>query len=480
MPLPIVLVMLGALGVAAGPLAAQAPERQAIQLKGVRSWRIGGDPLPLPQRDRSGRAREGEPPASVTAAITGNAVALGVRVSRTRPGSTAMESLRLALILWNPGIPPLAPPSVLFVTSGEDTTAVLGGRVFATAASAGPRLLRSAGVWQALGARATVEWDTDGAKVTLNIPLATLNELCPGGLLLDLRLLSGGRLYSLSSAASLGEPPDPNRATAVTLPPISASMASQGRLAALAAAGSPPPAHPGPQLWLWSRTPQPLEVDECMDCEEPSPPVGDMQPEQAMATIENSLKTLESDLLSGPAIVPALRALGRALFEARIQLADSAGPGGDLRARILTAIRDQNSRAAYGADLLLLHDMVPEARALLEEVIANDAAQAPARSHALLRLEQLSAASLDWHTALDFAERLPLEAPFDIDLRATSLGILTLAGANGESRPDLETRAQALCAALAADRRAICRRYFDADAAASGSGSCPLAPTEVR
>jgi hypothetical protein len=480
MPLKIILVLLAVLAVSPGALAALTPESQAVQFKDVASGQAVGGQLQLPQRDRSGRAEEGEQPATVGLAIAGDSLDFNVRAPRAGLETAATATLRIALIFWNKGEPPLAPPSVLIFTSGADAKTAVGGRVFASAASGGPRLLRSSSVWPALGARATTGSGAGEARVLVSVPLSTLNELCPNGLLLDVRLLGGERLYSLGSAASWGEPPGANRAAGIELPPLNAKTASQGRVAALAAAAGKLSVPPGPQLWVWSRTVQPLEEDECAECSAPGLTVAGTRIGEAMAAIESSLKVLEDGSRSGAAVVSALRNLGRALLQAGIRLSDGADPGQELKGRIVAAIRDQNSRAAYGADLLLLLDMVPAARGLLEEVLANDAAAASAKAHALSRLEQLSAAEGDWAAALGFAERLPAVAPFDINLRAASVQRLTLSGADAELQPELENRVQALRAAFAADRQAICLRYFSADAGSGGSGSCPLVPAEER
>jgi hypothetical protein len=431
---------------------------------------LGGGTLSLPQRDRSGRANDGEPPARASLAVSEGQMSLTLRIS----GSRAADPLKLAVIFWNRGAPPLASPSVAFVNATPGVPPVLGGRVLAIAAQGGSRFLRSAGVWQTLGAGAFAAWDAQGATVTWSIPVAALNELCPDGPLLDVRVLDGQHLYSYGPAANWAEPPDPARAFVFDVERPPAGSGPPGRLAALVAAAGARSTSPGPQLWVLSRQPLPLEIDTCEECAAVDQARELAEQGETAAAIESSFKIIEADGVSDAALVPALRVLAMALSKAKIGFLEETGAGRDLSLRFLRAVRDGNSRAAYGADLLIFQDMLPAARALLEGILANDAAPAAVKAHALLRLEQLSAASGDWGTALEFAERLPSEAPFDTPLRATSLRRLTLAGANGQLTPDLERRVQAMGAALEVDRQTICGRYFES------SGSCPLTSREER
>jgi len=421
----------------------------------------------LPARARSGRARDGETPAIASLSLAGSNASFQVRMPGGTDGSGEPgEPLRLALMFWNRGAPPLPAASVLFLTVPESGSGSLGGAVMAAGTAAGPRLLRSAGVWQSLGAAVQVTWDRQGAMVVVSLPVAALAEIAPDGLLFDARVMSGGRLFSLAPAASWAEPPDPGRAESISLPGISSSAGFQGRLAALAAAARPLAGPPGAQLWVWSREPPPLEAAQCRECAEASSGGGVISPAQ----IESSLRILEDDLTAPPAIVSALRNLGRALSGGGIQLREDP----ELRARLLAAVRDENGRAAYGADLLLLQEMEAEARILLKEVVANEAAAAAARAHALWRLEQLSAAAGDWAAAVEFAGRLAATAPFDLSLRAASLGLLSLEGEDPASAPELGRRVQTLIAAFAAEREGLCGRYF------GGVAGCPLIPKETR
>jgi hypothetical protein len=196
--------------------------------------------------------------------------------------------------------------------------------------------------------------------------------------------------------------------------------------------------------------------------------------------VESSLGIIEADGVSDAALVPALRVLAMALSKAKIGLSEETGAGHDLSLRFLKAVSDGNSRAAYGADLLILQEMNQEARALLGEVLANEAAPVAVRAHALLRLEQLSVEMGDWPAALAFAERLPAEAPFDTALRENSLKLLAPDGAPDKLPADLEAKVGTLHSTLVADRQAICQRYFDAAVASGGSGSCPEFPMEKR
>jgi hypothetical protein len=395
-------------------------------------------------------------------------------------GSRATEPLKIAVIIWNRGTQPLAPPSVAFVNAAPGAPPSLGGRVLAIAAQGGPRFLRSAGVWQTLGLSATAAWDAQGSAVALNIPIAALNELCPDGFLLDVRVLDGQRLYSYGPAANWAEPPDPARAFVFDVERPLAGSSPTGRLAALVVDAGACPTQPGPQLWTLSRQPLPLEIGICEEC-----PAVDQARElldrgETAAAIESSLGMIEANGVSDAALVPALRVLARSLSKGKIQLTDSAGAGPGTRLRFLKAVQDANSRAAYGADLLILQGMVPEVRALLEEVLANAAAPAAVKAYALLRLEQISSETGDWPAALDFAERLPAEAPFDHALRETSLSLLTPDGAPDKLPADWETRVGTLRSTLITARQAICQRYFDAAIASGGLGSCPESPMEKR
>jgi hypothetical protein len=436
----------------------------------------GSETISLPQRDRSGRANDGEPPATASLAVLGGQMYLTLRTS----GSRATDPLKLAVIFWNRGAQPLAPPSVAFVDSAPGVPPALGGRVLAAAAQGGPRFLRSAGVWQTLGASAVAAWDAQGATVTLNIPIAALNELCPDGPLLDVRVLDGQRLYSYGPAANWAEPPDPARAFVFNVEQPLAGSSPPGRLAALVAAAGARPTQPGPQLWVLSRQPLPLEIDTCEQCAAVDQARELAERGETAAAVEASLAIIEADGVSDAALVPALRALAMALSKAKIQLSDSTGAGPELRLRFLKAVQDGNSRAAYGADLLVFQDMLPAARALLEEVVANAAAPAPARAHALLRLEQLSVQTGDWPAALAIAERLSAEAPFDTALREDSLNLLAPDGAPDRLPADLEAKVGTLRSTLLADRLAICRQYFETAVASGGSGSCPEFPMEKR
>lgn len=357
--------------------------------------------FPLPSRARSARAKDGEAPAIVSLAFDGGAAGFEVRA----PAEGARRPLRAAFLFWNQGEPPLPPASVLMVHVAGDGSPSLGGTVMAAGTAGGPRLLRSGGVWAFLGASVQAAKGRERAVVRVSLPAGVLAELAPDGLLFDVRVLSGERLYSLAPAASWSEPPDPSLAESIRLPWFSSTVPPQTTVAQIASAAKPLVAPPGAQLWAWSREPLPLEADDCYPCVWDAAPGAGPHSE----LIEGSLRILEEGLTAPPAILSALRNLGRALSAAGIRLPENA----ELRARVQAAIRDQNSRAAYGADLLLLHEMEAEARLLWEEVLANESASAPARAHALWRLEQLSAAAGDWRGAVKFAERLAATAPFE-------------------------------------------------------------------
>ncbi len=386
------------------------------------SLQSGAQMLRLPQRDRSGSADLAEPPATVTIETAGGQMLFRVRTPETGGAAVASPSLRLAVMLWNRGAPAVAPPSVLFVKSAPGEDASLAGRIFLDASLGGPRLVRSGGTWQKLGASASAAWDSQGTLVSLSVPLSSLAGLCPDGVLLDVRVQRNGVLYSHGAAASWFEPPDPARAVALDRV-ISGSSASP--VQALAASLSPLPVSPGPQLSVYARKPLPLDQEYCVGCEEVSlarelartgnttaaierlqqlvaaSVPAELVWQEAMLELQSAwlesgrledsidagLRLLEAGGTWDATAIPALRTLATALHKAGIKLAQDGGGGKAFLDRFLKAVADANFRAAYGADLLILQHMLPEAYALLETVVGNDSAPVAVKAHALLRLE---------------------------------------------------------------------------------------------
>jgi hypothetical protein len=514
-PLPIVLVMLGALGAAVGPLVALASGSQVIQMKDVPSWQARGDPLLLPARDRSGRAREGEKAATARLTVSQGRLHFSVQAPATAGSPGSSQLLRLALILWNPGTPPLAPPNVLFVKAAREGDTTLGGHVVVVTPKGETRLVRSVGVWGKLGARATARWDAQGALVELSLPLAVLGELCPQGSRLDVRVQRAGTLYSYGPAANWSEPPDSDRTVAVSVvqapvPPSDAPTPVRSLVASLGDAA----VHPGAQLWVLSSSPLPLDYGYCGACDEvvqlrelarsgeTSTAIDKLQHlvaensptdpawQQAMLeiqtlwlglgrvdnSIEAGLRILEAGGTGEATVVTALRTLATALTRAGIKLAGESPSGRDLRLRLLKAIADSNLQAAYGADLLMLKSVLPEAATLLEDVCANDSAPAAVRAHASFRLQQLRAHAGDWATAFDIAEQVQNEAPYNLALRRASLDVLrawTPPDAGTDAQPEnLRQRFDDLQAGFTVVVQDVNRRYFGGGPVLTPGSSC--------
>ncbi len=501
MPLRIVLLALSFLLPAA---LAQNLQNPPIQPREVRVLAAKNNEVVLARRDRTGAAAEGR--LSATALLAAAEGQLRVQVQAPQLGDETQFTF--ALILWDDGEPPYLEPSVLYATARADETPSLDGRVFLGAAEGVPRIVSSRDVWQSLGARA----GTAGSSLVVSIPLNVIGGLCPNGLLLDARLQTGGAIYSYGPSASWFEPPEPTRALRVKWDSVADDSASTGApVKALADSLAGLPIQRGPQLWEYSRKPLPLDQDFCGKCVEVARSLevaghdeasglngklerlaSSLHPEdlawqQAMLglqstcldadlmenSVEAGLRILEADGTSEATVVRSLRMLATALMKANVRLAGSDERSIALKPRFLKAASDRNFRAAYGADLLMLQQLFEDASVLLESVRTSGSARPAVRAHAMFRLQQLSARSLDWPQALNLAEQIQAEVPFDIVLRGSSLQLLSPwmkdARASGG---DLSARLNELHANLKATVEAVCRRYFPAGS--TPSGSCPV------
>jgi hypothetical protein len=501
MPLRIVLVASGFLAAAA---ELRAVPQQSLpvqpQEQEVRVLSANGSAVILAGRDRSGGAVEGQPPATVL--LDASAGQIRFRVQAPRIGTE--RQFRLALIFWNGGAPPYPPPSVLYATAAADGVPTLSGRVFLGASDGDPRLVRSAGVWRSLGARA----GTGGPVLELSVPLSTIGDLCPNGVLLDLRLQTSGALYSYGPAASWFEPPEPTRSLRLKWEPAGARSGSAGSpVRLLAASLGALPVQRGSQLWALSNKALPLDQGPCGGCAEAvrsrelvgqgeiSELIGrlrqlassldstDLGWQQAMLelqsthldtgrlddSIEAGLQILEADGTWEGTVVRALRTLAAALMKAKVRLAGNDARAATLKSRFFKAVSDRNFRAAYGADLLMLQELFEDASVLLESVRASGFARPAVRAHAMYRLEQLSARTPDWRRALSLAEQIQVEVPFDIVLRGASLTLLSPSLTQTRATAgDLSMRLDELHANLKAGSQAACLRYFAA------APSCPV------
>ncbi|MEN6536980.1 MAG: hypothetical protein ABFD89_25220 [Bryobacteraceae bacterium] len=351
-----------------------------------------------------------------------------------------------------------------------------------------------------------------GASLVISIPLDVIGGLCPNGVLLDARLQTGGAIYSYGAAASWFEPPEPTRALQVKWESaVGDSGSTSTPVKALADSLDALPVQRGPQLWAYSRKPLPLDQGSCSGCVEvaqitklvgrsdapglisqleplaSSLDQADLAWQQAMLglqsayleagrlddSIEAGLRILEEDGTWEDPAIRSLRMLAMALMKAKVRLAGSDTRSTALKARFLKSVSDRNFRAAYGADLLMLQQLFEDASVLLESVRTSGSARPPVRAHAMFRLQQLSARSLDWPQALNLAEQIQAEVPFDIVLRGSSVTLLspwmTQARASGG---DLSARLDELQANLKASSQSVCQRHFPAGS--TPSGSCPV------
>jgi len=461
----------------------------------------------LARRDRTGGAAEGR--LSATALLTTAEGQMRIQVQAPQPGDE--RQFTFALILWDDGAPPHLEPSVLYTTAGADEIPSLGGRVFLGAAEGHPRIVSFRDVWQSLGARA----GTVGSSLVVSIPLDVIGDLCPNGVLLDARLQKSGAIYTYGPAASWFEPPEPTRGLRVKWDSVAVHPGSAGsQVRLLADSLGDLPVQRGPQLWEYSRKPLPLDQDFCSKCvevarslemaghAEASGLIGklellassldpaDLAWQQAMLglqstcldagrsddSVEAGLRILEADGTSEATVVRSLRMLATALMKANVRLAGSDERSIALKPRFLKAASDRSFRAAYGADLLILQQLFEDASVLLESVRTSVSARPAVRAHAMFRLQQLSAGSLDWPQVLKLAEEIQAEVPFDIVLRGSSLRLLSPWMKHARATaPDLAARLDKLYANLKATVEVVCRRYFPAGS--TPSGSCPVCVT---
>ena len=507
-----VLAVLAVVPIFAAGLHAQVAIRPDLRQLEVHAPVPEGTPVSLARRERSGAAREGAPGAAAVLSISSSEMLWRVLVPAADENSGPPRSLRLALMLWNgePSVHP--PPSVLYLRAGPNGVASLSGRALLGASLGKPRLVRLPALWPRLGVGGRVLRETGQSVMELSIPLAAVRELCPSSALVDVRLQSDDALYSYGATASWFDPPDASRALRVTWgSAVGGSVISSQALKLPLESLASLPVEAGPQLWALSSQLLPLDQGPCGACGEvartralvrqgkadaaidplrqiveSSSPAdlawqeGSLELQAAYLaagrpadSLETGLRILEAEGIWDGAVIRALRTLAAACLKARVKFgaADSINPG--LKARFLRAVADRNSRAAYGADFLILQGLPREAAGLLANVQANPFASRAARAHALFRLEQLSARSGDWRQAVALAEQIQTEAPLDIRLRGASLTMLSQGlGSEPVEAPELWARMDAIRADLMVDSEAICTRYFSAGR--HPVGCCPV------
>jgi len=382
----------------------------------------------FPQRDRSGNADMAKQPATATIEVAGEQITFHIRIPDAGGEMISSPSLRLAILIWNKITPRLVPPSVLFLkdSPGEDT--MIAGQVFLDAAWGGPRVERSGGTWQKLGASGFVTYDSHCAEAVMSVPLEVFADLFPDGILVDVRVLNNGVLFSYGAAATWFEPPDSDRAFPVK---VSGSGSSASLVKLLTQSLPALPIDPDSQLRAYALKPLPLDQEYCQVCEDVASASslaqsgntsGGMEKLQQLLalllptetawqqgmlaiqslyleadrledSIETGLRLLEANGIWEAIAVPALRNMAVALEKGRIRLANQGSWENEFKTRFLNAVSDSNCRAAYGADLLILQEALPEAEVLLESVADNDAAPTALKSYVKWRLEQLRAIS---------------------------------------------------------------------------------------
>lgn len=504
--------LIAVLGALAGPFgtSVQARDNSPLymphQVQRI-SLAMGSQKLTLPSRDRSGAAIPNVPPVTAVVEAAEDELRLTIRFPSRERGGTDQPTV--AVMLWNAGPPPYAPASVLSAARDRMHVPSLGGRIFLSVSEGAPRFVGSTGVWERLGVRL----DMTAEEWSVRIPLTTIADLCPDGVLFDVRVQSGGKLYSYGPSASWFDPPEPARAVAIDrLQSIDRVKRPSAAMRALVGELKAVPVVRGPQLWALSHNPLPLGQHYCALCAElagairtrerdgPAFPADvierlalraaptDLAWQESMLEVQSvrletgdfdgsldvGFRILEADGISAGTALRAVRALAAGLLRARISLRDTNARSADVKSRLINAVSDRNFRAAYGADLLIMHEGVGAATALLESVRSNGNAASAARAHAVFRLEQLAVFAGDWPRALDLAREVEAEAPYDVVLRGASLTAL--------SRHSDEIHAAGIDVAAISELRerlkltsdTICRRYF----AAMPISECPVCISE--
>lgn len=475
--------------------AADLGDEPPGQSEAIYAW---GAPMTLHSRSSTGAPIPGALALPAGIVVTENRM-LFRAVFPINGLSTAAQVVRsCALMLWSAEALD-AHPTILYLHANEGQPASIPGRVFLPHQLGGPLNVSQSNLSGSLGVDGRIFTHSGAPGIELSIPLPLMQALFPNGVVADARiLLRDGALLSAGAAGSWFDPPDASRAVPLRIPepgveatryanllrslaeqaggPVSAAVVQKAVTPDI-----PLPLDPSPDPYreqflkakalresgdetgaiaiLWqiqpSAAPESLAWQEAMlDLQRALFETGD-----AAQSIETGLGLVERDGLESGVVLRAFRTLAPALAQARIQLDLLAPETVRLRERLIRAASDSSFKATYAADLLLLHDQLPDAMALLESVRNNPFAPTATRAAALFRLAQLKLNAGEWKAVLHLVERIQDEASGDTRLRGHSLALLdAIPVQDSTDASDLQARREELSRRLAADTAKVWTR----------------------
>lgn len=450
-----------------------------------------GAPMTLQRRSNTGAPIPGAPALPTGIVVTENRLLFRAVFPINGLAASAQVVRSCALMLWSAEAFD-APPTILYLHSNEGQPASIAGRVFLPHRVGGPLNVSRSTLSGSLGVGGQILSQSGAPEIEISIPLPLMQALFPAGVLLDARILmQDGALLSAGAAGSWFDPPDASRAIPLRIQaravaatryvnllrslaeqaggPVSAAMAQKAVTPDI-----PLPLDPSPDPYREqflkakalresgdetgeiailrqiqpSAAPDSLAWQEAMlDLQRALFETGD-----AAQSIETCLGLVERDGLESGVALLAFRTLAPALAQARIKLDPLAPESARLRDRLIRAASDSSFKATYAADLLLLHDQLPDAMALLESVRNNPFAPTATRAAAMFRLAQLKLNSGEWKAVLHLVEQIQGESPGDTRLRGHSLDLLDAVPVqDATDASELQARREELSRRLAAD-----------------------------